>query len=340
MSQMDLSIGWFYKYPADKFDIKYDFDEDIASADTISSMTATPFDSEGSTVAGMISNVTASTPNTGLFTIEGGTGGKTYSIKLVCVTTQAKKFTHYLTCDVYGTLTLNSKLGDKDCNSYVTLYEANIYIRNKYGHDDRWDTLSDEGKKRILIESAQELEAFNYIGEKYYDSQGLEFPRGDHTVITGNCATPITTTSFRNSNLYSTTYSKYPTDYWKYGSVHITEATPLNETRRIDGSNVTNGSITITPAFSTIPTTNSQFIVFTPLHQEIKNAQIEQALYIVQNANIETLQAYKDLGARRVEIGDTTVEFQDGLSSRAAISPLAKRFLGRWIRRQVRIGRA
>jgi hypothetical protein len=340
MSEFTHSVGWFYKYPNDKFDIKYDFDEDIASADSISSMTATPFDSDGDTVSGMISNVTASTPNTGLFTIEGGTDGETYSIKLVCTTTQSKKFTHYLTCEVYGALTLNSKLGDKDCNSYVIVKEANDYIRNKYGHDNKWDTLSDEGKKRILVEAAQELEAFNYIGEKYYDSQGLEFPRDDHAIITGNCATPITTTSFRNSNLYSDTYGKYPTDYWKYGSVHITEATPVNETRRITNSHVTNGSITVTPAFSTTPTTNSQFIVFTPLHQEIKNAQIEQALYIVQNANIETLQTYKDLGARRIEIGDTAVWFQEGISPKAAISPLARRFLGRWLRRQVRIGRA
>ena len=156
-------------------------------------------------------------------------------------------------------------------------------------------------------------------------------------IITGNCATPITVNSFRNTRLYSNTYGKYPTDYWKYGTCHITSGTPVNDIVNIDKSNVTTGSITLTTNLSDTPTTNTEFKIFAPLYKEIKDAQCEQALYITENNKIETLQNYKDLGAESVRIGEVEVTFSDSDVKRVALSPLARKLLSRFIRKNIRI---
>lgn len=337
--KMDHNVDWVYKFPVDKFIIEYDFTNDI-DIDSLASMTASCFNSnEVDKTASLISGVGVTTPS-GYFTIANGAPGETYNIKLIGTTNTLKRFTHYIKCEVFGAVTLNAKMGDINSNSYVTVKEANDLIRNKYGHDNKWDTLTTEGKKRILIESAREIDTFSFIGEQYYDVQAMQFPRDDHTVITGNCATPITINSFRNTSLKSSTYNKYPTDYWKYGTCHIKTGTPVREIKTIDKSNVVNGSITLSENFSVKPTVNTSFIIFSPMHREVKDAQCEQALYLLENMHADTLQYYKDVGARSVSIGDVNVDFGEGDSSRIAIAPVAKKLLSGFIRKQFKISRA
>jgi hypothetical protein len=337
--KMSHDLDYIYKFPADKYIVEFDFTNDI-DIDSLASMTASCYNSnEVDKTASMLSSVGVTTPD-GYFTIARGTPGETYNIKLVGTTNTYKKFTHYIKCEVFGSVTLNTKLGDINSNSYVTVKEANDYIRNKYGHDSRWDTLSIEGQKRVLIEAAKEIDTFSFVGEKYYDAQSMQFPRDEHDVVTGNCATPITINSFRNSSLKSTTYNKYPTDYWKYGTCHIKTGTPVREVRNIDKSHVTTGSITITENFTNKPSINTSFIIFSPMHAEVKNAQIEQALYLLENMHADTLQYYKDIGARRVSIGDVNVEFGEGDPSRISLAPVSKKLLSRFIRKQLRISRA
>ena len=74
---------WFYKYPSEVFGVIYTFKNDIPSGDEISTCTATIFDSDGTDQStSMISNVSASTPHSATFKIEGGTAGETYEIKM------------------------------------------------------------------------------------------------------------------------------------------------------------------------------------------------------------------------------------------------------------------
>jgi len=333
--------SWLYKYPAEIFNVKYDFTNEFPSGDTIASCWASIYDNNNvSKNASMMSNVSASSPRTGKFRLNRGVTGETYSIKIRAKTSTGDRYIKYITCEVFGNVTLNTNLGDMSANSYITLKEANDYIRNKYGHDNKWDTLDVEGKKRLLIESAKEIDSFSFIGQKYYDSQALQFPRDDHEVKTGNCGTPFTTSSFRNSTLKSSTYNEYPTNFFAKGTIHITTGTPLYEIRNISKSNVTTGSITLESSFSASPTINSQFKLFFPLSKDIKDAQSEQTLFIAENQQIETLSTYKDLGARSVAIGDVAVSFGDGSSSeKTSICSLAKKLLSRYIRKNIRIGR-
>jgi len=337
--KMDHTVSYFSKYPNEKFGIEYDFTNDLDTSETLTACTATITDSSGNDyTTGMISSRSTSTPKV-TFTIASGIADTSYQIKLAGTTSNSNVLVHYITCEVFGPVTLTAYVAGPSSNSYVTLEEANDYIRNKRGHDNVWDTLSDEGKKRILIEATREIDIFNFNGERYYEMQALSFPRDDHEVEDGNCSV-CTTTSFRDAELYDTTYGKKWDNYWKYGSVHITSGTPVNEIRNISLSNNTNGSITVDTAFSSSPTTNSEYIVFAPIDDNVKNAQCEQVLYIVDNSNIETLQNYNSLGAEEVKIGDTRIRFKKGSGvSKSTVAPLAKKLLSRWIRQSIRLGR-
>lgn len=340
MSKMDHNISYLSKYPNEKFGIEYDFTNDLDTGETLDSCTATITDSAGNDyTSGMISNKSVSTPKV-TFTIASGTEDTSYQIKLAGVTTNANVLVHYITCEVFGPVTLTTYVAGPSSNSYVTLEEANDYIRNKRGHNNVWDTLSEEGKKRVLIEATREIDIFNFTGEKYYEMQALSFPRDDHEVEDGNCSM-CTVTTFRDTELYSTTYGKKWDNYWKHGSVHITSGTPVNEIRNISLSDNANGSITVDTAFSNSPTTDSEYIVFAPIDNNVKNAQCEQVLYIIDNSNIETLQSYNSIGAEEVKIGDTRVTFKRGSGgmAKSTVAPLAKKLLSRWIRQAIRLGR-
>lgn len=334
---------WMYKYSDEDFSVSYSFTNDLDSGETLSSCTVTCTDSNGfSTTSDMISSSSVSSPNA-TFTISGGTAGKTYQIKIVGVTSGGADIVHYITLDVYGSTTLNAKLGDTSANSYVTLEEANEYIRDIRGHPNSWDTLSLEGRKRLLIEACKDISKFNFINDKYYDNQALPFPDSNHNTITGDVGTPITKNSFSHADFTSDTYGaeKSNSDYWKYGSVHVIVGTPLRETRMIETSNVTTDVVQMTASFSATLTTNCDFRAFEPLDKNIKRAQVLQALYILDNEGSDTLYSYKAAGVNVVKIGDVRVEFKEGASmTLAPISSEARKLLGRYIRKGVRVGRA
>lgn len=338
--EYEHDTSYFYKKAGEIFDVTQKFVNDLGSGETLSSATATVIDSSGvDRTTSLINSVSNSATNVTV-SVKNGVAGETYQIKIAGVSSVYEIFTYYITCEVFGEIGLNTVLGDSKANSYVTVKEANDYIRNKYGHPNKWDAVSIEGKKRLLIEATKIIDRYNFIKPKYYDSQSLSFPLSTHEIITGNCATPITITSFKNVNLKSSTYGKYPTSYWKTGAVHITSGTPIYDTRVIASSNVVTGSITTTDSFSATPTTNSSFIVFAPLFKEVKDAQCEQALFLIDSPGGDTIQNYTNAGAKEVEIGDVRVVFGSEGALKTNISPIAKKLLSRWLRTAFRIGRA
>lgn len=339
--KFDHSGGYFYKYDTDSFSIEYDFTNDLGT-ETLASATVVCTDSDGNnTSTDMISGISVVSPDV-FFTAKAGTIGKLYSIKVVGTTTDSKIYTGYISCEVFGGITLNSKLGDANANSYVTLTQANEIIMNKYGHLDLWDTLTSEGKKRVLIQAARDIDNNNFIGEKYYTTQNTEFPRNTHDVISGDCATPFTINSFVNSNLYSDTYNQYPQNYWKYGSCHITVGTPIRDIRLIEESSATNGGITLFENLSATPNANTDFLIFAPIDKTIQEAQCEQALYILQTKSMSTLSNYKTIGADKVKIGDVEVNFKSsaGSYSTQTVAPNSKKLLSKFISNRYYVYRA
>ena len=332
------------KYPSDTFAVKVSFKSLYITGDTIASCIASIYDStDVDKTASMISSVVASTPHTASLKLSKGTAGKTYLLKAVSWTATHYQYTKYLTCDVYGTVTLNSKLAAPDANSYVTLTEADDYIRSKRGHSSTWDTLSQEGKKRILIEACKDINRFNFINDSYYSNQALPFPDDTHETVSGDVATPLSNIRIKNTNLSSDTYGsgKYNHNYWQYGTVHITAATPLRDVRNVASSNAVTDIISLDAALSATPTANTDFIIFAPLDINVKYAQIEQALFIVETEGSKSIFRAKAIGVEETQIGDVRIRFQRGASSqKIALSPISHKLLSRYFRRAFRIGRA
>lgn len=234
-------------------------------------------------------------------------------------------------------MSINFKLGDPDQNSYIAVSQAEEYFDTRY-LSTAWENLNTTEKEKLLIGAARDFENFNYIEDQYYDTQGLSFPLSTHEVITGNCASPITNSSFYHSNLKSTSYNVMPTNYWKYGTIHMTSATLEGETRSIASS--LDGIVYTASSFTSTPTENTSFVVFAPVDKDIRNAQCEQAFFTLKNSNLEVITGYKSLGAENVRIGDASVNFSSGATNKTLlISPNAKRLLGRWISRMLRTSR-
>jgi hypothetical protein len=343
MAKFNYENSYFYLFKDEDFTIAYDFTNNIASGDSLSSATVSIADSNGTDYTStMIANESVSSPDV-TFTVQNPPASGVYEIKIVAVTANSNSHVGKIICEVFESETLVTYLAGPSSNSYVTLKEANDYIREIRGHTDTWDTLSLEGRKRALIQACKDIDKFNFIGKKYYDNQALEFPRDNHDTITGDCATPLTSTSFKCTSFTEDTYGSYKsnTNFWRYGTVHITAATPLYDIRNIDTSNITTDVITVTATFTATPTGNTDFIAFEPLDPNIKLAQCYQALHILENEGGNTLYNYKSAGAKEVQIGDVRVKFSgSGGSMSRNISSKAKQMLSGWIERYRKVLRA
>jgi len=338
--------SYFYMFLTEDFTVEFDFTDNIASGDSIGTSSISIVDSDGTDYTSTMIANDSETNTEVTCTVQNPPTVGVYEITITVTTLNSANHIGKIICDVFASVTLNQKLGDPTANSYVTLSEANDYIRNIRGYPNSWDTLSVEGRKRVLIQAAKDIDRFNFIGKKYYDNQVLEFPRDDHPVLTGNCASLFTVKSFKNTNFKNTTYGayRYNPNYWKYGTIHITSATPLREIREIASNNVVTNYVSVATSFSDTPTANTAFIAFEPVDSKVKEAQYEQALNILDRDGGGTLQNYISLGARRVQIGDVEVDFGSGSSSssgmKTTISPKAKRLLSQWFERYRKLARA
>lgn len=334
----DPSTTYITKYPNDIKTQSVSFLSDMDTGATLASCVITLTNDAGTDLtSSMISSTSLSSPSFS-FVLKGGIEETSYTIQLIGTTSGSKAYTKYVNLDVFGDIILNSKLGDPSANSYITVTQANEFIRNRYGHPNAWDALTMNAKKRVLIESTRRFENFNFVDNKYYDAQALAFPRDSHDVITGNCATPLTLSSFKNTSLKSDTYNIYPANYWKYGSVHVTAATPLGEIKLIDSS-ATSGIITTDSNYSATPTANSEFIVFAPIHKSIRDAQCIQAMDIVNRSGDDSLSDLQSKGIRRYQLGQGEVEFFPSGGSDVAVPSEVKRLLSRWLRKSIKIAR-
>jgi len=236
-------------------------------------------------------------------------------------------------------MSLNTKLGDPNQESYVTATQANDYFTKRYDTNE-WDALATTAKENVLAEAARMLEWFNYSKARYYDSQGLSLPFEDHQVVTGNCATPAAINSFKHDDLKSDTYNEIPANHWKYGSVHIVAGTPLNDIRLIDSSNVTTGSIVVAEDFTSTCTATTEFVVFAPVDTAVRDAQCEQTIFILQNSSLKIISQYRDHGVKYVKIGDAAVSYHENIAGKMLMSPAARKLLSAFIDKNYKIGRA
>jgi hypothetical protein len=224
-------------------------------------------------------------------------------------------------------------------NSYLSVDEADDYFARKYGTTN-WFSLSKMDKKALLVQSTKDIDFGNYYGDKYYDAQALQFPRDDHETVSGKCASP-NNNRFKHTNLKSDTYMSIPPNYWKYGTVHFTSATLINQIVVIGTSVAASGFIHA--PFSQSPTTNTDFIVFAPIDQPIKSAVCEQAHFVLESG-LEFYAEARALGIQEMTIGDVSVKPRSNTDRPPIPTNVmclrSKKLMSRYMRKGLKIARA
>lgn len=327
-------------------EIGFDITNDISSSDSVSSVSVVATDENGSTVTSAIISSSSTSGNVAYAVIHAVTAGTTYEVEFEITTTLGRILTRRITVDGIGTVALNPKLGDIKANSYVNLKEANDYIRSNFYHPDQWDNLTFEGRKRVLVQAAKDIDAMNFKDKPYYESQPMAFPRSNHEIYEG-CASINTATTLviRGTNLYSSAYNEVPNDYFKYGTVHIDRGNNFRQIRYISSSTASKaggyGEVTLSSPFSSNVVASDHYVIFKPLHQEIKDAQCEQAMHIIANEFYKYAD-YVHAGIGYVRTGDLGISFKDSNKSVPGnkICFKARRLLGRHLRKTIRYGRA
>jgi hypothetical protein len=315
-------------------------------------------DDEGTDVTSTIVQSSSVSGNIAYVIVISLTANRTYELDLEITTANSRVLTRFITIDAVGDVIYNPKLGDSGANTYVTLREANEYIKNNFYHPDQWDNLTIfyhpdqwdnltmEGRKRVLIQAAKDIDTFNYRDKPFYDSQDLAFPRSDHETHTGLAsANTATTGTLRGLNLYSATYNDIPDDYFKNGTVHIRAGNNFRQVRHISSSVASKaggyGEITLSSPFDSNVVASDQYVIFKPMHQEVKDAQCEQAIYIIAEEFYKYAD-YTHAGVGYIRTGDLGVSFKDptmGVPT-TKVCVKARRLLGRFMRKSLKIGRA
>jgi len=303
-------------------------------------------DDEGTNVTATIIQSSGVSGNVAYAIVTALTANRTYELEFEVTTANARILTRLVSVDAVGDVGYNPKMGDIGANTYVTLREANEYIKNNFYHPDQWDNLTMEGRKRVLVQAAKDIDTFNYIDKPFYDSQTLAFPRSDHETHTGTAsANTATTGTLRGLNLFSSTYNDIPDDYFKNGTVHIRAGNNFRQVRHISSSTASKaggyGEIVLSSPFSSNVTASDQYVIFKPMHQEIKDAQCEQAIYIIAEEFYKYAD-YMHAGIGYMRTGDLGVSFKDSSAGvpTSKVCVKARRLLGRFMRKSIKIGRA
>ena len=339
-------FGSITKHYDSTITVAFDFTNDLATGETLVDRQIAATDEGGSTVTGTIVNSHSVTHPKVYVTLTAGTQNESYEIKIVAVTSAGHAITRFVVLDVVGDIPYNTKLGDFDANSYVTLEEANKYIKSNFYHPDQWDNLTFEGRRRLLIQAAKDIDALNYKGKQYYESQTMAFPRSDHETYEGNASINVATKFVvRGANLFSSAYNEIPDNYFKNGTVHIDRGDNFRQTRYIDSSTASKGGgygeVVLASPFDSNVVNTDHYIVFKPLYQDVKDAQCEQAMHIIANEFYKYADyTYAKIGYART--GDLGLSFKDADSTipGAKICFKARRLLGRYVRKSIKYGRS
>jgi len=339
-------FGSITKHEDGTVTIAFNFTNDLASGETVSSSSVSATDENGNTVTSTIINSTSVTSPYIYVTLTAGSADKSYEVKIVAITSAGHSITRFVITDTIGDVSFNTKLGDIDANSYVTIEEANKYIKSNFYHPDQWDNLTFEGRKRLLIQAAKDIDTMNFKNRPYYESQKMAFPRANHEIYEGTASINTATTGrLRGTNLYSSSYNELPDNYFKYGTVHIDRGNNFRQTRYISSSTASKtggyGEVVVSSPFDSNVVASDHYIIFKPVYQEIKDAQCEQAMFIIANEFYKYAD-YTHAGIGYVRTGDLGVSFKDADKSVQGnkICFKARRLLGRHLRKSIKYGRS
>jgi hypothetical protein len=241
---------------------------------------------------------------------------------------------------------LNPKAGDRFTNSYVSRVEASQYYDRYYSGVSDWTNLTATQQEQCLVQAAYDMELLNYKGRKYYVTQGLSFPRNDQLTYKGNASINTATKyTLRGLNLFSSTHNKIPENLFQYGTVRVDAGLNRGQSRYISSSTASiegkYGEVVVSSPFTHNVVASDHYVVVTPMPNEVKWAQIEQAKYIANNRYYE-YGDYNFSGIGYVRTGDLGMSFKnpDSTIPGQKLCLKARKLLGRYTRKALRYGRA
>lgn len=74
-------------------------------------------------------------------------------------------------------MTIISSWGASDANCYIGLTDAGSFIESNMVFQTPWTDAATPIREASLIEASRDIDALQYVGERYYDTQSLEWPR-------------------------------------------------------------------------------------------------------------------------------------------------------------------
>jgi hypothetical protein len=346
VATQDHEYSSIYIYEGGTKKFSYDFSTQLGAGETVTSCLASAYNDDGGDVSASIVTATSISNPSAYVTVGNGIADRTYEVKIRATTSAAQVLTAFVAIEYYGSVSLNPKMGVVDANSYVNLKEANSYVKSVYGHSSSWDNLTFEGKKRVLIQAADDLEILNYKGKQYYNSQRMAFPRNNHDTLSGTASINTATSgTLRGLNLYSAGYNEMPNKFFQYGTVHITAGNNHTQTRYISSSVASKagmyGEVGLASPFTSNVVASDNYLLFVPMYREVKSAQCEQALFIADNIYYGYAD-YTYAGIGYVRTGDLGLSFKnpDSTTPGKKLSLKATKLLGRHTRKTMRYGRA
>ena len=224
---------------------------------------------------------------------------------------------------------LNSIPTHPSANSYLTLDEAKELIEGRYGAE-AWDDLNEAQKESLLTIATKNIDSFRFFNHPiiarpmyYRMQQGLKFPRTGGRSITGKVVTS-STNFITDTNLKDR--ADMPDDFWNGGAIIITEGLGKGQTMKISDFDMATGKVTVSENFTTQPNTTSYFLLVEGIPNEVRNALIEQTIYLINGGGERAkLQAE---GVQSYRIGDLSETFVDGANGASIpLSPQARGYL-------------
>lgn len=223
-----------------------------------------------------------------------------------------------------------------EADSYLTLAEANALMESRLQGYDEWEALEDEKKERLLKIASSHIDSLRFFHELHYprpadyrDKQALKFPRTNSRRFTGK-VNSVSTNYFIDTNLIDRT--DMPDNFWKYGAVVITDGAGKGKTYAVTAFEMSTGKVTIDGEFSPSIDTTSFYKLIEKIPAEVKNATLEQALFIL-NGGGERAKLQSE-GVQSYSIGDLSETFNGaGVGNGLPISNEARGYLSKLISR-------
>ncbi len=214
-------------------------------------------------------------------------------------------------------------------NSYCSLAFANEFMFSHTDYDE-WNNISNTNKERLLIQATASIQRLNLIGNSFFseprnyrDKQHLHFPLMFDRIYTGFADT-VSELSLISINLKDQPH--IPSDLLNEGGIVFTEGTGRGQTALITDFDSATGTISFEELDTPIAK-GSQFIIFLPVNDDIREATVLQAMHLYQNpvTSVSSDFSRKRIDDVEVYVGGsiTSIEKRNNISS-AAFSLLSR----------------